>query len=100
MVFQVSMHASVEPNQMPDVLGHFGPYGGVFVPETLMPAVCELKDEYERARQDPQFKLELDRLLRSFCGRPTPLLCRAPHGEAEGTADLPEKGRPSPYRCA
>jgi tryptophan synthase beta chain len=73
MVFQVSMHASVEPNQMPDVLGHFGPYGGVFVPETLMPAVCELKDEYERARQDPQFKLELDHLLRSFCGRPTPL---------------------------
>ncbi len=58
---------------MPDVLGHFGPYGGVFVPETLMPAICELKDEYERARQDPQFKLELDRLLRSFCGRPTPL---------------------------
>jgi tryptophan synthase beta chain len=73
MVCQSSMHASVELNQMPDVLGHFGPYGGVFVPETLMPAICELKDEYERARQDPQFKLELDHLLKSFCGRPTPL---------------------------
>jgi tryptophan synthase beta chain len=67
------MHASVELKEMPDVHGHFGPYGGVFVPETLMPAICELRDEYERARQDPVFKLELDRLLRSFCGRPTPL---------------------------
>jgi tryptophan synthase beta chain len=38
-----------------------------------MPAICELRDEYERARHDPKFKLELDRLLRSFCGRPTPL---------------------------
>jgi tryptophan synthase beta chain len=67
------MHASVELQEMPDVQGHFGTYGGVFVPETLMPAICELKDEYERARQDPRFKLELDRLLGSFCGRPTPL---------------------------
>src|SRR6201989_1574467 len=67
------MRASVELDQMPDVQGHFGEYGGVFVPETLMPAISELRDEYERARQDPQFKFELDRLLRSFCGRPTPL---------------------------
>ena len=58
---------------MPDVQGHFGPYGGVFVPETLMPAICELRDEYERARLDPAFKLQLDRLLSSYCGRPTPL---------------------------
>src|SRR3984957_436684 len=67
------MRALVELEEMPDVQGHFGPYGGVFVPETLMPAICELRDEYERARHDPKFKLELDRLLRSFCGRPTPL---------------------------
>ncbi len=67
------MQASVELNQTPDVQGHFGPYGGVFVPETLMPAINELRDEYEKARHDPKFKLELDRLLRSFCGRPTPL---------------------------
>ncbi len=39
MVLLSSMHASVELNQMPDVHGHFGPYGGVFVPETLMPAI-------------------------------------------------------------
>src|ERR1700676_4214767 len=67
------MNSAVELREMPDVQGHFGPYGGVFVPETLMPAICELRDEYERARQDPRFKLELDRLLKSFCGRPTPL---------------------------
>src|ERR1700724_1049951 len=67
------MNSAVELQEMPDVQGHFGPYGGVFVPETLMPAICELRDEYERARRDPVFKLELDRLLRSFCGRPTPL---------------------------
>jgi tryptophan synthase beta chain len=67
------MRTPIESNQLPDVQGHFGPYGGVFVPETLMPAISELRDEYDRARRDPEFKLELDRLLRSFCGRPTPL---------------------------
>jgi tryptophan synthase beta chain len=67
------MNATVELSQMPDVHGHFGPYGGVFVPETLMPAIQELTAEYEQAREDPKFRLELDRLLSSFCGRPTPL---------------------------
>jgi tryptophan synthase beta chain len=67
------MNATVELSQMPDVNGHFGPYGGVFVPETLMPAIQELREEYEKARKDPGFRLELDYLLNSFCGRPTPL---------------------------
>src|SRR5271169_194765 len=71
--FHPSMNVTVELSQMPDVHGHFGPYGGVFVPETLMPAIQELTEEYERARRDPEFRLELDRLLSSFCGRPTPL---------------------------
>jgi tryptophan synthase beta chain len=57
----------------PDAGGHFGPYGGVFVPETLMTALEELTHEYEAARQDPAFKHELDQLLREFVGRPTPL---------------------------
>ncbi len=73
MVPLTIMRALVELEEMPDVQGHFGPYGGVFVPETLMPAICELRDEYARAQQDPKFKFELDRLLKSFCGRPTPL---------------------------
>jgi tryptophan synthase beta chain len=58
---------------VPDAEGHFGPYGGIFVPETLMPAVQELREEYERARSDPGFRAEYDRLLRDYCGRPTPL---------------------------
>ena len=57
----------------PDAGGHFGPYGGVFVPETLMTALAELTSEYEAARKDPEFRRELDGLLREFVGRPTPL---------------------------
>ena len=58
---------------MPDVRGHFGPYGGMFVPETLMSALEELTVEYNRAKTDPEFQNELDQLLRNFAGRPTPL---------------------------
>jgi tryptophan synthase beta chain len=57
----------------PDAGGHFGPYGGIFVPETLMTALEELTQAYEVARRDPAFRLELDQLLREFVGRPTPL---------------------------
>ena len=58
---------------MPDVHGHFGVYGGVFVPETLMPAIEELTIVYQEARKDPGFITELEKLLNVFCGRPTPL---------------------------
>jgi tryptophan synthase beta chain len=58
---------------VPDATGHFGPYGGMFVPETLMTALHELTAEYARARQDKTFAAELDYLLRDFAGRPTPL---------------------------
>ena len=57
----------------PDAKGHFGPYGGVFVPETLMTALEELTREYESARKDPEFRRELNQLLTGFVGRPTPL---------------------------
>jgi tryptophan synthase beta chain len=59
--------------QLPDAHGHFGPYGGMFVPETLMSALNDLAAEYERAKIDPAFQSELDGLLRDFAGRPTPL---------------------------
>jgi tryptophan synthase beta chain len=58
---------------VPDAMGHFGPYGGMFVPETLMTALHELTAEYARARADKRFSDELDYLLRDFAGRPTPL---------------------------
>ncbi len=57
----------------PDAGGHFGPYGGVFVPETLMTALEELAREYAAARKDPEFRRELNQLLAEFVGRPTPL---------------------------
>ncbi|HZQ71206.1 MAG TPA: tryptophan synthase subunit beta [Terriglobales bacterium] len=53
--------------------GRFGPYGGRYVPETLMAALQELEQEYERARRDKKFQQRLDSLLRTYAGRPTPL---------------------------
>src|ERR1700726_2819618 len=58
---------------IPDARGHFGPYGGMFVPETLMSALPDLAREYDKARDDPAFQNELSNLLRDFAGRPTPL---------------------------
>jgi tryptophan synthase beta chain len=57
----------------PDALGHFGPYGGMYVPETLMAPLHELAREYQRARKDPAFRRELQHYLREYVGRPTPL---------------------------
>ncbi len=51
----------------------FGQYGGQFVPETLMPALAELEQAWEKAGEDPTYRAELDGLLRDFGGRPTPL---------------------------
>lgn len=53
--------------------GKFGKYGGRFVPETLMSALIELEEEYTRLKNDPEFKSQLEYLLREFAGRPTPL---------------------------
>jgi tryptophan synthase beta chain len=57
----------------PDAGGHFGPYGGVFVPETLMTALQELGAAYEAAKADPAFQAELRQMLQEFAGRPTEL---------------------------
>lgn len=57
----------------PETKGKFGPYGGQFVPETLMPALAELEAAYQAAQADPDFQTELDHLLRTYVGRATPL---------------------------
>jgi tryptophan synthase beta chain len=62
-------HAS----RWPDRAGHFGPYGGRYVPETLMEPLRELEAAWAEARQDTGFQAELERLLRDYVGRPTPL---------------------------
>jgi tryptophan synthase beta chain len=58
---------------LPDAGGHFGPYGGRFVPEVLMAPLEELERTYLEVRDDPQFQAELGELLSKYAGRPTPL---------------------------
>ncbi len=58
---------------IPDETGHFGPYGGTYVPEILVPATQALAEAYREARNDPGFVSELDDLLANYVGRPTPL---------------------------
>lgn len=57
----------------PDALGHFGSFGGRFVPEALMPACLELEQQFDTAWRDPAFVAEFDQVLRLFAGRPTPV---------------------------
>ena len=58
---------------MPDSKGHFGPYGGIFVAETLIPPIQELNSAYQHYLKDPEFTAELDRDLKHYVGRPSPL---------------------------
>jgi tryptophan synthase beta chain len=58
---------------VPDLTGHFGPYGGVFVPETLIAALRQLESEYAKAKSDPSFQKEFDHYLREYVGRPSRL---------------------------
>ncbi|GAB6043692.1 tryptophan synthase subunit beta [Endothiovibrio diazotrophicus] len=64
---------TVRLSDLPDANGHFGPYGGIFAAETLMGAINELKEAYERYVKDPEFIRELDWDLTHFVGRPSPL---------------------------
>ncbi len=65
--------SAIATSTVPDARGHFGPYGGRYVPETLMHPLQELEREYFRSQKDPEFQRELQYYLREFCGRPTPL---------------------------
>ena len=64
---------SAVPRTLPDAAGHFGPYGGRFVPEALIAALDQLAEVHAATQQDPEFLDELDRLLTTYGGRPTPL---------------------------
>ena len=65
--------SSSQLNQQPDALGRFGQFGGKYVPETLMPALSELKSAFYKYRHDASFQAELQNLLRDYVGRATPL---------------------------
>ncbi|HXG68462.1 MAG TPA: tryptophan synthase subunit beta [Blastocatellia bacterium] len=73
---------------MPDAQGHFGPYGGRFVPETLMHPIEELTAAYEEAKRDPEFRREFESLLAAYVGRPTPLMFAARLTERLGGARI------------
>jgi len=67
------MTKKIKTGLYPDSTGHFGPYGGRYVGETLMPALIELEEAYDKFSSDKKFNKELDHLLEKYAGRPTPL---------------------------
>ncbi|AJK49868.1 tryptophan synthase subunit beta [Burkholderia plantarii] len=73
---------------LPDEQGHFGPYGGVFVAETLIHALDELRGAYERFRDDPEFVAEYNRELKHFVGRPSPIYHAQRWSEMLGGAQI------------
>ena len=78
--------AQIQPLSTVARAGRFGPYGGRYVPETLMAALEELEAAYETAKQDREFQSEFERLLRQYAGRPTPLFYAARLTESLGGA--------------
>jgi len=78
----------LKPYDFPDARGHFGPYGGVFVAETLMHALDELREAYERYRNDPEFVAELRYELKHFVGRPNPVYHARRWSERLGGAQI------------
>ena len=79
-------NASAFNERWPDEAGHFGAYGGKFVPETLMSPLEELDRAYEEALADPGFGRELERLASHYVGRPTPLTLAPRLSERVGAA--------------
>ncbi len=73
---------------LPDARGHFGPYGGVFVAETLIRALDELKEQYFRFRADPEFTAEFEYELKHFVGRPSPVYHARRWSEMLGGAQI------------
>jgi tryptophan synthase beta chain len=78
----------MKPYDLPDERGHFGPYGGIFVAETLMHALEELKAAYAKYRNDPEFVAEFARELKHYVGRPSPIYHAARWSERLGGAQI------------
>jgi len=76
------------PYDLPDARGHFGPYGGIFVAETLIPALTELREAYEEAQRDPAFVAEFEYELKHYVGRPSPIYHAKRWSELLGGAQI------------
>ncbi len=86
---------------LPDSHGRFGSYGGRYVPETLMPALLELEEEYAKAKKDRRFQIDLAYYLKQYVGTADESLsCRSADQKIGRRQDLSETGRPLPYRRA
>ena len=81
-------HETIDYSALPDAGGHFGVYGGSFVPETLMHNLEELRAAYAAVKDDPDFQREFDQLLREYVGRPSPLTFAARLTEHLGGAKI------------
>ena len=77
-----------EKYDLPDLRGHFGPYGGIFVAETLIPALEELRLAYDEARRDPAFDAEFEYDLKHYVGRPSPIYHSKRWSETLGGAQI------------
>lgn len=82
------MQMADTPYQFPDASGHFGPYGGVFVAETLMPALAELREAYAACQADPAFMAEFEYELKHYVGRPSPIYHAKRWSEILGGAQI------------
>src|SRR5215212_1810371 len=82
------MQMSDLPYNLPDQRGHFGSYGGVFVAETLMPALDELRAAYCTAQADPAFRAEFECDLKHYVGRPSPVYHAKRWSERLGGAQI------------
>jgi tryptophan synthase beta chain len=83
-----SAHYQTARYNLPDSRGHFGPYGGSFVSETLTHALAELKENYARYSQDPEFQAEFEYELKHFVGRPSPIYHAKRWSEIAGGAQI------------
>jgi tryptophan synthase beta chain len=84
----MQMYEAGQLYDLPDGKGHFGPYGGTFVAETLIHALDELKREYAKAREDAQFKAEFEYDLKHYVGRPSPVYHAKRLSESLGGAQI------------
>ena len=84
----MQMYEALQAYKLPDEHGHFGPYGGVFVAETLVHALEELRESYERVRKDADFLAEFEYELKHYVGRPSPVYHAKRLSEKAGGAQI------------
>src|SRR5262245_53978208 len=83
-----SARCAMQMYDLPDARGHFGAYGGVFVAETLIRALDELREQYARFRNDPDFVAEFEHELEHYVGRPSPIYHARRWSERLGGAQI------------